>query len=227
LQWRAFSLASFAQGHDDTRWPVGVPASCPLGVTAWFNTPAYNNIGTIRSIDAVGLTDMSDLNNPNPVPVVGTELDTAPIEPFTNAKLVGLEVTDYRGAFIPGVPMSQQWTAGWTNFDPKNTVYCTSCDGATGIGDQQPKISKALLGQNHPNPFNPTTVIPFTVVEAGHVTLRVYNVAGELVDTLVDRYMTPSDYTVSYNPKNLSTGVYFYRLTGNGFDQMKKMVLLK
>jgi opacity protein-like surface antigen len=226
LQWRAISLAAFATGHDDTRWPAGDVCRCPQGVTAWFATPAYQNVGVIRNPDTIGLTDMSDLNNPNPVPLPTSELTTSPVEPFSNPKLAGLTPTTYRGAFDPALPMSQQWTAGWTNFDPQNTIYCSSCT-ATGIEDGQPVKPVNLLGQNKPNPFNPSTVIPFMVPEAGRVTLKVYNVAGEVVATLIDKNMTAGEYTTNFNPTNLSSGVYFYRLTGNGFTEMKKMVLLK
>jgi hypothetical protein len=225
LQCRGISLCSFDVGHDDGRWPAGEASRCPEGITAWFSRPEFGNIHCIRPIEDLEFADMSSLTNPQPVPPVGGELDTAYTEPFTNPKLAGLEETDYRGAFIPGVPMSQQWTANWTNFDPQNTIYCVTCD-RTDVGKTAPSMGE-VLGQNYPNPFNPSTVIPFSVPVAGHVTLKVYNVNGTLVATLIDRNMTANDYTVNFQATDLASGVYFYRLVGNGFEDMKKMVLLK
>jgi hypothetical protein len=89
------------------------------------------------------------------------------------------------------------------------------------------------LGQNYPNPFNPTTTIRYSIAEAGHVSLRVYNVAGQLVRTLVDEHQAPGRVRpVTWDGRNsagqsVSSGVYFYKLTTAGFTKTRKMVLLK
>ena len=73
------------------------------GVTGWFNTAGYNNLGSAaRNPSAVGLTDMSDLANPNPVPAPGSELIGS--ADFSLPKLAGLDVVTYRGAFDPQHP---------------------------------------------------------------------------------------------------------------------------
>lgn len=89
------------------------------------------------------------------------------------------------------------------------------------------------LYQNVPNPFNPTTVIRYDVPEGeGHVTLRVYDVKGRLVRTLVDGPQSAGEKSVMWNGRNsqghpVATGVYFYRMTAPGFAMTKKMVLLQ
>jgi hypothetical protein len=89
------------------------------------------------------------------------------------------------------------------------------------------------LAQNYPNPFNPTTSIEFTLRERGRVTLRVYNVAGQLVTTLVDGVRAPGiTHRVEWDGRNgagqsVASGVYFYRLQTKGFAKTRKMVLLK
>jgi hypothetical protein len=89
------------------------------------------------------------------------------------------------------------------------------------------------LAHNYPNPFNPTTTISYTIAERGQVSLKVYNVAGQLVRTLVDDIMSPEAVEpVRWSGLNnqgqaVSSGVYFYKLTTKGFTQTKKMVLLK
>jgi hypothetical protein len=224
LQIRCSSIAAFASGNDTARWPVAA-TGCGLGITAWITTPSFHNLGYVRQPDTMQLTNMTNLNDPNPVPVVGSELDTATVcfggSDKTNDPW--FTVTDYRGAFVPGLPMDQQWTAIWTNFDPQNTDYNPTI---TGIGDETPKVA-AHLGQNTPNPFNPSTTIGYTVPARGHVTLEVFNVKGERVATLIDRESPAGTFEITINPKGWSSGVYFYRFSGQGFSETRKMVLLK
>jgi hypothetical protein len=225
LQIRCSSIAAFASGNDATSWPAA-SVICPGGIAAWIATPSFNNIGYVRQPNTMGLTDMSDLNDPDPVPVVGTELDTAPAC-FTGTDKTNdpwFTVTDYRGAFLPGLPMDQQWTAMWTNFDPQNTDYNPT---NTGIGDETPSVRTELLAQNKPNPFNPSTTISYTVPTRGYVSLKVFNASGQLVATLFEGESQAGTFQTTFSARGLSSGVYFYRLTGNGFDETQKMVLLK
>jgi hypothetical protein len=84
------------------------------------------------------------------------------------------------------------------------------------------------LNQNYPNPFNPTTNIEFTVPEDGRVKLKVYNMLGEDVATLLDGTMTAGEYhRVSFDASHFAGGVYFARLQSGGKQLMKKMVLIK
>jgi hypothetical protein len=89
------------------------------------------------------------------------------------------------------------------------------------------------LSQNRPNPFNPTTTIEYTVKEQGKVNLRIYNVAGQLIRTLVDDVKSPGVlYSATWDGKNgqgqtVASGVYFYKLVAGDFVQTKKMILLK
>ncbi|HKW12846.1 MAG TPA: T9SS type A sorting domain-containing protein [Candidatus Krumholzibacteria bacterium] len=91
---------------------------------------------------------------------------------------------------------------------------------------------KNSLSQNYPNPFNPQTSIAFTIKDRGAVSLKVYNVNGELVRTLANDSRAAGSYTLVWDGHNdagqpVSSGVYFYKLVTNNFSQTKKMVLLK
>jgi flagellar hook assembly protein FlgD len=104
---------------------------------------------------------------------------------------------------------------------------------ASGIGDVT-AAPRASLEQNTPNPFNPTTVIRFRVSAAGPVQLKVYDVSGRLVRTLVDdvRGSQSAPYSVTWdgrddNGSSAASGVYFYQLVVPGNIDTKKMVLLK
>lgn len=83
------------------------------------------------------------------------------------------------------------------------------------------------LGNNYPNPFNPTTVIPFELKKNANVTLNVYNVNGQLVETLINGEMTTGKHEHTYNATNLSSGVYYYQLNINGHVLTKSMILVK
>ncbi|MCX7877042.1 MAG: alpha/beta fold hydrolase [Ignavibacteria bacterium] len=83
------------------------------------------------------------------------------------------------------------------------------------------------LSQNYPNPFNPSTMIEYSIAKAEKVELKVYDLLGREVATLVNEIQAPGSYNVTFNAKNLSSGVYFYRLTAGGFTDIKRMVLVK
>ncbi len=83
------------------------------------------------------------------------------------------------------------------------------------------------LGQNSPNPFNPMTEIKFTLASAGNVRLNVYNVRGELVETLANEEMGAGPHHLMWDAQGKSSGVYFYRLEAPGFSETKKMIMLK
>ena len=89
------------------------------------------------------------------------------------------------------------------------------------------------LKQNVPNPFNPSTTIIYNVPRGGgEVTLRIYDVSGRLIKTLVNGYQTEGVKAVSWNGQNdlgqpMASGMYFYRMTAPGFTQIKKMALVR
>ena len=93
-------------------------------------------------------------------------------------------------------------------------------------GNAEP-VAEYRLYSNYPNPFNPTTTIPFDLKAAGAVTLQVYDVMGREVATLVNGSLAAGRHTLVFDARNLPSGVYLYRLTTAGYTEMHKMVLLK
>lgn len=83
------------------------------------------------------------------------------------------------------------------------------------------------LSQNFPNPFNPTTMIRYTIPEAGAVSLKVYDLLGEKVATLVDHEQQAGTHNVNFNATHLPSGIYFYRIEAEGFESTRKMMLLQ
>jgi hypothetical protein len=92
--------------------------------------------------------------------------------------------------------------------------------------------AKTLVATNYPNPFNPSTTISYQLAQPGHVSLLIFNSAGQLVKTLVDEEMKPGYYTVEWFGRNerdemVASGMYFYEFKAPGYKKTKKMVLLK
>lgn len=83
------------------------------------------------------------------------------------------------------------------------------------------------LRQNYPNPFNPSTAIQFSLPKTTHVTLKVYNILGEEVATLLNTQMNIGNHTIAWNPQGLPSGIYLYRLRADGFTSTRKMILQK
>ncbi len=97
--------------------------------------------------------------------------------------------------------------------------------GVETIEDLVPMVYE--LGQNYPNPFNPSTTIRFSIPEAGLVTLKVYNLLGQEVATLLNNEQASGVYEATFDASKLSSGIYFYTLEAKNFTSTKKMVLLK
>lgn len=99
----------------------------------------------------------------------------------------------------------------------------------TGVndGDNSGLPQEFALAQNYPNPFNPITSIEFSLPQAGHVELKVFNVLGQTVSTLVDGFETAGVHRVEFDAGSLPSGIYFYRISHSEGAQTKKMVLVK
>ena len=89
-----------------------------------------------------------------------------------------------------------------------------------------------MLGQNYPNPFNPTTQINFSIPKTVFVSVKVYDILGREIYTLIGEKLTPGDYNVNWtsidnNGDYVASGVYFYRLAAGDYIEAKKMILAR
>ena len=105
----------------------------------------------------------------------------------------------------------------------------------TSVSDESNISSEFKLFQNYPNPFNPTTLIKYSISNVGNenfafaanVMLKVYDILGKEVATLINKKQSPGNYSVEFNAGNLASGIYIYQLRINGLVQAKKMILLR
>ncbi len=100
---------------------------------------------------------------------------------------------------------------------------------ATGIEDPQEKIipEQFTLSQNYPDPFNPSTKIKYSVSQSSQVIIKVYDILGKEIETLVNEEKPTGSYEVNFNAGNLASGIYFYTLQAGKFTETKKLILLK
>ena len=97
--------------------------------------------------------------------------------------------------------------------------------GITNLNTGVPKVYS--LHQNYPNPFNPSTKIKFDIPAQGHVTIKLYDILGNEVATLLDAEQNPGYYAAEFNASSYASGVYFYKMETPSFTSVKRMVLVK
>jgi len=188
---------------------VGYPASMDFtmynsgGVNALQITSINFNPATVFSV--TGFTPMTQIPAGDSLTV---QIVFNPIEAQTYSGLVGILHNSPISPFPFMIPISGEGTLDV---------------GAWNAGE----LNTYQLAQNQPNPFNPTTSINFNIPSNSHVELTVYNVLGKEIARLVDGELTAGQYSAVFNASELSSGIYFYRMTAGDFTEMKKMILMK
>jgi|WetSurMetagenome_2_1015567.scaffolds.fasta_scaffold24790_2 minor extracellular serine protease Vpr len=99
--------------------------------------------------------------------------------------------------------------------------------GATDVDDENILVTDYVLYQNYPNPFNPATMIEYSVPKISKTTLKIYDILGSEITTLVNEEKRAGVYKIDWNASKLSSGIYFYQLKSGDFIQTRKMLLLK
>ncbi len=105
--------------------------------------------------------------------------------------------------------------------------YLATASSASAVDEGSPARGNYQLGRNFPNPSHPRTMIPFSIPERAQVALRVFDVSGRVVATLVDGRLDPGEYTVVLNADRLESGIYFYQLKAPAFSQTRRLILVK
>jgi len=138
------------------------------------------------------------------------------------------------------IPLSPNERPRGIDFSPNGNIAYFGCFGASGLplmqraqktvgieDEGQLVVNGYTLSQNYPNPFNPSTKINYSLVEKGYVTLKVYDMLGNEVATLVDGEKMSGEHSVNFDASKLSSGIYVYQLNVNGVRISNKMTLMK
>ena len=121
------------------------------------------------------------------------------------------------------------WTELGTNHSSlfiNGSLWIAKLSGVTAIDPNSIPESYSLF-QNFPNPFNPTTKIDYNISNSGNVSLKIYDILGNEIESLVNERETAGSYSVNFNAANYTSGVYFYKLVTDNFSAMRKMMLIK
>ncbi|GIK59816.1 MAG: T9SS type A sorting domain-containing protein [Ignavibacteriota bacterium] len=199
LIWRDYSDVEF--GGNRFMGSGGSPVGTPNGWSGWTNN--YGGVGVNANPGFTGNYRLGkfEISENSPARNAGEDLQS-----FIESK--GLPWTD-----INGNPRDSSPDLGAYEY--------TETHGDLGSN------SSYTLSQNYPNPFNPTTAIEYYTAKSSQVKLVVYDMIGQIVQTLVNGEKASGSYEVVFNGNNLTSGVYFYRLEIANFAETKKMMLLK
>ncbi|MFO7889579.1 MAG: right-handed parallel beta-helix repeat-containing protein [bacterium] len=213
-------------------WGVLLSGTDVQKITVIQNSISGNTLGGISLIDSANagiaapvITGMD--------PLTGTAAPDALVEVFSD--------TSDQGGFFEGYTYadgSGNWTYSGSLTGPKITATATDTAGNTSEFSNSMKTSvkqildsqipqEFFLTQNYPNPFNPVTTIKFGVQKACQVILKIYNIRGQEITTVTDKFYQTGEYEVKVDASRLSSGIYIYKIQMANFVDIKKMVLLE
>ncbi len=232
---KAESMRSIAVKNNTYFWPKELvdfwtawndTASNKIFIPQWMNdrTKAMFN-------DKTNYPNLVAENNVNADPGFMTEMDKEILHGTTGNDIgllnyfkeirTGKAETDIWGYGITQVGANADWTPAWPL---PESAYITAIEQS--VGKTVP--TEFSLGEVYPNPFNPSAHVEYTLNKAGRTSLKVYNVLGQHVMTLVDNvYQAASKYNVSFNMSNFPSGTYFLVLEQDGHRLVRKMLLMK
>ncbi len=133
------------------------------------------------------------------------------------------------GGSVSRIQFGDNSTAdGWWNNPDIWTFSWVGLPGGTSVENDRTAVAlRYQLGNNYPNPFNPSTTINYTLAQNGFVELHIYNTLGQKVGTLVNKHQDAGHHSVTMDATGFASGVYFYKISTNDFSQVKKMILIK
>lgn len=156
--------------------------------------------------------------------------------------IVRMSLRTSASSFAPGQNLNLEWRnisagnpftkvfayVGVLNTEITNSANHFMENGLIPVNQISSSVpSEYSLAQNFPNPFNPETKISFTLPESGNVTLKVFDLSGKEIASIVNGKLSAGKYEFSFNGNGLSSGVYFYRISANQFNETKRMILVK
>ncbi|MEJ2495041.1 MAG: T9SS type A sorting domain-containing protein, partial [Ignavibacteriaceae bacterium] len=126
--------------------------------------------------------------------------------------------------FQPALVVDSKFSIGKTHFTKTIKFQLTGITDAEK-GSNTP--DKFYVSQNFPNPFNPSTLIEYSLAKTSFVNLTIFNVLGEKIKNLIDKEQASGIYQINFDASSLPSGIYFYRIEAGNFVEIKKMVLLR
>jgi hypothetical protein len=208
-----------------------------IGKTSWSTTGSFTTSPTFITITSPALAERINLSTSY---VIRWDFNTGEwvrISLFRNSQLVQkvVDSVENTGRYVWKIPATgilpdSSYALRITNLSdttvvgdsPRFTVLT-----ATGVQDEDVVPLTFSLSQNYPNPFNPTTELVFSLSVTVRATLKIYDMLGREIATLIDEEKYPGRYAVKWDAGNVASGVYFYRLIAGSFEQTRRMTLIR
>jgi hypothetical protein len=202
IEFEVVNISPFTQTIFEVRTIENLP-------TNWSSSMCFGDLCFAPFIDSVATTP---------------DFQTPPIEPNDTLKT---SIHVYPDQVNIGTGYIQIEVGTFRNPDIRYVLdFTATTDPAVSVNEVN-LLNTYYLSQNFPNPFNPSTSISYNVGEPGLVQLKVYNVLGVEVASIVNEQQNAGNYTIGFDAAKLSSGVYFYSLSVNNFTQTRKMILEK
>ena len=203
----------------------------------WLVTPQLTNIQPVDSLrfwlrKFGAYLDHMDIKISTTTPTVAAMTTTVALLSFSATDSGWIYYQYNIGSMVtPGSNIYigfRQWVLNALNDGASFSLDLVSVTGPVGVSNNNNEIPDAYsLSQNYPNPFNPSTVIGYSIPEAGYVKLAVYDALGREMAVPVNEFKPAGKYNVTFDASGLSSGVYFYRLSSGTFTETKRMTLLR
>ncbi len=184
-----------------------------------------------RTSSSVWTVYTSTLPTANGTGAIATSLPTAANTPVSQGSVTNSTYTNFTSGYfgLMAVHSSAAEPRAGVEFDQLYFDISSSSPLGkpviTAEANLQP--SSFQLSQNYPNPFNPATLIQYQIPDAGFVTLKIYNLLGQEIVTLVDGYIESGSHAVVWDAENVPSGIYLYKLSTENYYKIKKMTLIK
>ena len=122
----------------------------------------------------------------------------------------------------------RMWLSGLPDFFPfPGRIGYATAPVITGADEKPQILNEFNLHQNYPNPFNPSTKIKYSIINKAMVIIKVYDILGNEIKTLVNEEKTIGNYEIEFDGRNLSSGIYLYRMQAGNFSDTKKLILIR
>jgi hypothetical protein len=185
-------------------------ASTLPGIVGGAKTDGITQTTALAAGDQVGIAKFTDLTESFKQTTVSSDDDNFPV-----------------GSLIWDDTQNASYAAAHAGEWPKILAAYLAKGGVTAVKAQSTVATTFSLSQNYPNPFNPSTQIDFSLPQQSTVELKVFNLLGQEVATLIHGSLSAGLHVVNFDAHNLASGLYIYRITAGNFTSVKKMMLLK
>ncbi|MBN1349708.1 T9SS type A sorting domain-containing protein [candidate division KSB1 bacterium] len=230
-------MAILFDNDANSKWDPGAPSSDGLIIINkdgalftgyWGGYP--NNLGADMPVVAEGVSSAMYATRQHVEYEIAIDLDKVPLKASAGDEIrIGFWISDPGNFFPYHNGNSGEWPPGllWEAAKPLGNL--TLANDATAVSETESREVPLVYGlsQNFPNPFNPETTIRFDVKQHSPVVLKLYNVLGNELKTLVNRAYQPGSYQITFNAAGLPSGIYYYLIQMQGFRAVRKMVILE